>query len=118
MKFLAAIGRVFLGFLASTGRLGMFAAISVSHCVRPPFYPRLIWRQVVDIGYYSLPVVGLTAVFTGMVLALQSYTGFARFNGGGDRQRGGAVDHPRAGAGARRAEGPIQMEVRELSGAL
>ncbi len=46
MKFLAAIGRVFLGFLASTGRLGMFAAISVSHCVRPPFYPRLIRRQV------------------------------------------------------------------------
>ena len=48
MKFLAAIGRVFLGFLASTGRSGMFAAISVSHCVRPPFYPRLIWRQVAD----------------------------------------------------------------------
>ena len=46
MKFLAAIGRVVLGFLASTGRLGMFAAIS--HCVRPPFYPRLIWRQVAD----------------------------------------------------------------------
>jgi phospholipid/cholesterol/gamma-HCH transport system permease protein len=33
-----------------------------------------------DIGYYSLPVVGLTAIFTGMVLALQSYTGFARFS--------------------------------------
>ena len=48
MNFLAAIGRVFLAFLASTGRLGIFAAISVSHCVRPPFYPRLIWRQVVD----------------------------------------------------------------------
>ncbi len=48
MNFLAAIGRVFPAFLASTGRLGMFAAISVSHCVRPPFYPRLIWRQVVD----------------------------------------------------------------------
>ncbi len=46
MKFLAAIGRVFLGFVASTGRLGMFAAISVSHCVRPPFYPRPIWRRV------------------------------------------------------------------------
>ena len=30
--------------------------------------------------YYSLPVVGLTAIFTGMVLALQSYTGFARFS--------------------------------------
>jgi phospholipid/cholesterol/gamma-HCH transport system permease protein len=35
---------------------------------------------MVEIGYYSLPVVGLTAIFTGMVLALQSYTGFSRFN--------------------------------------
>ena len=34
---------------------------------------------MVDIGYFSLPVVGLTAIFTGMVLALQSYTGFSRF---------------------------------------
>lgn len=35
---------------------------------------------MIEIGYYSLPVVGLTAIFTGMVLALQSYTGFARFS--------------------------------------
>ena len=35
---------------------------------------------MMEIGYYSLPVVGLTAIFTGMVLALQSYTGFARFS--------------------------------------
>ena len=34
---------------------------------------------MLEIGYYSLPVVGLTAIFTGMVLALQSYTGFSRF---------------------------------------
>ncbi len=53
------------------------------HCVLPPFYPRLILRQIIEIGYYSLPVVGLTAIFTGMVLALQSYTGFARFNAEG-----------------------------------
>ena len=45
-----------------------------------PSTPRLIGRQMIDIGYYSLPVVGLTAIFTGMVLALQSYTGFSRFN--------------------------------------
>ena len=47
--------------------------------VSGPYYPRAILRQMVDIGYYSLPVVGLTAIFTGMVLALQSYTGFSRF---------------------------------------
>ncbi len=80
MGLLAAIGRVFISFLAATGRLAVFAGISVSHIVRPPFYPRLLLRQTIEIGYYSLPVVGLTAIFTGMVLALQSYTGFARFN--------------------------------------
>ena len=31
------------------------------------------------IGFFSIPVVGLTAVFTGAVLVLQSYTGFSRF---------------------------------------
>jgi len=83
MNFIAAIGRVMLNFLESTGRLAIFTGISVSHIFRPPFYPRLLLRQVIDIGYYSLPVVGLTAVFTGMVLALQSYSGFARFNAEG-----------------------------------
>ena len=68
-----------LAFLASTGRLALFAGAAISHCVRPPFYWRSFVRQMVEIGYYSLPVVGLTAIFTGMVLALQSYTGFARF---------------------------------------
>ena len=66
--------------LAAIGRLALFALRAVSHGVRPPYYPRLILRQMVEIGYFSLPVVGLTALFTGMVLALQSYTGFARFN--------------------------------------
>ncbi|CAA7627814.1 putative ABC transporter permease protein RF_0080 [Candidatus Terasakiella magnetica] len=81
--FLAAIGRFFLAFLAHAGRLSAFTAVSVSHVVRPPFYPRLISREMIEIGYYSLPVVGLTAIFSGMVLALQSYTGFARFSAEG-----------------------------------
>ncbi|MGF1625893.1 MAG: MlaE family ABC transporter permease [Alphaproteobacteria bacterium] len=80
MNPLATIGRIFLGFLASAGRITIFTGRALSHCVRPPYFPRLILRQMLDIGYYSLPVVGLTAVFTGMVLALQSYTGFSRFS--------------------------------------
>jgi phospholipid/cholesterol/gamma-HCH transport system permease protein len=83
LAFLETTGRVFLAFLATAGRLAVFTVTAVSHCLRPPFYPRLILRQMVDIGYYSLPVVGLTAMFTGMVLALQSYTGFARFEAEG-----------------------------------
>ncbi len=80
MAFLQPIGRTFLAFLEVVGRLSLFTAISTSHCVRPPYYPRLVLRQMIEIGFYSLPVVGLTAIFTGMVLALQSYTGFARFS--------------------------------------
>ena len=83
MDFLAAIGRAFIVFLEATGRLALFTARAVSHCFRPPIYGRLVGRQMIDIGYYSLPVVGLTALFTGMVLALQSYTGFARFQAEG-----------------------------------
>ncbi len=83
MNPLAAIGRTFLSFLSATGRMMMFAGLGISHCIVPPWYPRLILRQIMDIGYFSLPVVGLTAVFTGMVLALQSYTGFSRFEAEG-----------------------------------
>ena len=83
MNPFAGIGRVFLGFLAAAGRIGLFTMAALSHCPRPPWYPRLLLRQVIDIGYYSLPVVGLTTLFSGMVLALQSYTGFARFSAEG-----------------------------------
>jgi phospholipid/cholesterol/gamma-HCH transport system permease protein len=79
MNPLAVIGRVFLTFLASVGDLTLFAGRAILHGVSGPYYPRMILRQMVDIGYYSLPVVGLTAIFTGMVLVLQSHTGFARF---------------------------------------
>ena len=80
MPVLAPIGRAVLALAAAAGRLALFAFAALSHCVRPPFYLRLTLRQMAEIGYYSLPVVGLTAIFTGMVLALQSHSGFARFN--------------------------------------
>jgi phospholipid/cholesterol/gamma-HCH transport system permease protein len=83
MNPLATVGRFFIAFLQQLGELTIFAARALSHCVSPPFYFRHIGRQMLDIGYFSLPVVGLTALFTGMVLALQSYTGFARFSAEG-----------------------------------
>jgi len=79
IKFLASIGAAFFGFLGATGRVAIFAGTTLTTAVSPPFYPRVLLRQMVEIGYFSLPVVGLTAIFTGMVLALQSYTGFSRF---------------------------------------
>jgi phospholipid/cholesterol/gamma-HCH transport system permease protein len=83
LVFLAAIGRAAIGLCRSLGSIAIFAAEGVSHILRPPFYPRLIGHAFVEIAYFSLPVVSLTAVFTGMVLALQSYSGFARFGAEG-----------------------------------
>ncbi|MBP7252576.1 MAG: ABC transporter permease [Alphaproteobacteria bacterium] len=77
---LALLGRTLLEFLQAAGQFAMFLFVSVSHVFRPPYHFRQLLRQIVDIGYYSLPVVGLTTLFAGMVLALQTYTGFARFN--------------------------------------
>ncbi|TDH63356.1 ABC transporter permease [Dankookia rubra] len=77
---LAALGRGVIAACHAVGNLGLFALEATSHLLRPPFYGRLFWRAFVEIAWFSLPVVALTAVFTGMVLALQSYTGFARFN--------------------------------------
>jgi len=83
MNILQPIGRFMLAFLGTAGRVVLFTGTGVSHCFRPPFYFRSMISQMIEIGYYSLPVVGLTAIFAGMVLALQSYTGFARFSAEG-----------------------------------
>jgi phospholipid/cholesterol/gamma-HCH transport system permease protein len=83
LDFLAAIGRGAIGACRVAGAVALFAVEGLSHLIRPPFYWRLFGGAFVEIGYFSLPVVALTAIFTGMVLALQSYTGFARFSAEG-----------------------------------
>jgi phospholipid/cholesterol/gamma-HCH transport system permease protein len=79
VNILAAVGRAFLAFLAQTGRLTVFTVSALVSCVRPPIYWYLIGQQMLRIGYFSLPVVGLTAFFTGGALALQIYVGGNRF---------------------------------------
>src|SRR5450755_2692596 len=79
MSALAAIGRITLLFFSETGRIAIFTAETVAGIFYPPFYGRLVLQQVMRIGYYSLPVVGLTAFFTGSVLALQIYVGSNRY---------------------------------------
>ncbi len=76
-------GRSFLLILQKIGEIMVFAGRGVWHAITPPYFPNQFLRQLMDIGYYSLPVVGMTALFTGMVLALQSHTGFSRFNAEG-----------------------------------
>jgi len=77
---LAALGRQVLGALAAIGQVTLFALTGISHIFRPPFYPREFLNALMQIGYHSLPVVGLTTLFTGGALALQIYAGGARFS--------------------------------------
>ena len=76
---IALLGRTVLGFLAAIGRVSIYTGQAVSHLFRPPFYPREFLQALVQIGWLSLPVVGLTALFTGGALALQIYAGGSRF---------------------------------------
>ena len=79
MNFLATIGRAVMTVLTHIGRLSSFTAQALAAIVAPPIYWRLIGQQIMRIGYYSLPVVGLTAFFTGGALALQIYLGGNRY---------------------------------------
>ncbi|OED48701.1 MlaE family ABC transporter permease [Leisingera sp. S232] len=80
IALLARLGRTALNGLSAIGRAALFALSAFSHMLRPPYYPREFFQALVNVGWLSLPVVGLTAVFTGGALALQIYAGGARFN--------------------------------------
>ena len=75
-----AIGRFVLGGLASIGRLVLFAGKAIGRAPTPPYYPARLGEQLLVIGWFSLPVVGLTALFTGAALAQQIFIGGSRFN--------------------------------------
>jgi phospholipid/cholesterol/gamma-HCH transport system permease protein len=77
---IANIGALVLALFAETGRIILFMKNALLIGLTPPVFPRQILDQMVRIGYNSLPVVGLTAFFTGGVLALQIYIGGSRFN--------------------------------------
>ena len=80
MNPLAALGRLVLAFLAETGKVALFAIDGLWQGLSPRYYLHQIALQFFRIGYTSLPVVALTAFFTGGALALQIYLGSSRFN--------------------------------------
>ena len=80
LGFVQAVGRWALGVCREAGHLALFAGRGIWAAVTPPFYPAQLLRQLMQVGYLSLPVVGLTAVFTGAALALNIHTGGVRFN--------------------------------------
>jgi phospholipid/cholesterol/gamma-HCH transport system permease protein len=80
IEFFARPGRAAIAMLASVGRVAIFTARALAAALRPPYYLHRLVEQMLVIGYFSLPVVGLTALFTGAALAQQIFVGGERFN--------------------------------------
>ncbi len=80
ISVLEDIGKSTLDALAALGRIVLFTISTLRHMISGPFYLRELWVALVQMGWLSLPVVGLTAFFTGGALALQIYAGGARFS--------------------------------------
>jgi phospholipid/cholesterol/gamma-HCH transport system permease protein len=74
------VGIYTLQFVTEAGRVIILLGQTLSWIFRPPMQMREILKQMEEVGVRSFPVVIITAGFTGMVLALQTFTGFKRFN--------------------------------------
>jgi len=80
MNPVAALGRASLHTARRAGAVTLFAGRGVAAAFTPPTFWRQFVHQLFAIGWLSLPVVGLTAVFTGAALALNIHSGGARLN--------------------------------------
>ena len=83
MEMVRKIGTLGIDFLKSVFKFFYFLMQTIHNWFTPPYYPKIFFKNVIEIGFYSLPVVALTALFAGMVLALQSYSGFSSFSAEG-----------------------------------
>ncbi len=79
-RLLAWLGGGLLDVLSEAGRMGLLVSEAAWWGVRPPWRIRLFFRQMEFVGVNSLFVVMLTSLFTGMVLALQTYYAFRLFS--------------------------------------
>lgn len=78
-RLVEALGRSLISFTRELGAITTLLGQALRKIFLPPLDARIIVSQLVAVGIRSFPVVLITAVFTGMVLALQTYTGFKRF---------------------------------------
>jgi len=89
MRFIQYLGAWVLSLIEEMGKMFLFLLSAFAWLVRPPLRVKQIMKQIHFIGFKSSFVVVLTAVFTGMVLALQGYYSLRKF--GSEALLGSAV---------------------------
>ncbi len=80
MKFFEWIGNGLIRMFEEVGRVFQMLGRVAGWTIRPPYDVPELLRQMVRVGVDSVPVVLVTTLFTGMVMALQTVEGFARFH--------------------------------------
>ena len=73
------VGRFVIVVLEEAGRTATLLAKSIATLRRPPYYIHQWFEQMLDVGVRSLPIVVVTAIFSGAVFALQTWEGFERY---------------------------------------
>jgi phospholipid/cholesterol/gamma-HCH transport system permease protein len=80
MIFIENLGKSFISLISAVGRLILFITLFFKYFSKPKFYLKINFKYFINILISSIPIIALTGIFSGMVLALQSYTGFSRFS--------------------------------------
>ena len=80
MIFIENLGKSFISLISGIGKLILFITLFFRYFFKPKFYLKINFKYFIDVFISSIPIIALTGIFSGMVLALQSYTGFSRFS--------------------------------------
>lgn len=73
------LGGRLLSLVNSIGGASLLAFQAFYCAILPPYHVRPLLRQMDHVGVRSLSITGIAAIFTGLVLALQTAYGLARF---------------------------------------
>lgn len=77
--FIEGIGRFVVAVMEEAGGAAILAAKSIATLRHSPYYLHAWFEQMLDVGVRSLPIIVVTAIFSGAVFALQTWQGFERF---------------------------------------
>ncbi len=80
MRFIENIGVILIKLFSNFGKFILFILFFLKYLFKPKFYFKNNLSYFFRIFISSIPIIALTGIFSGMVLALQSYTGFSRFS--------------------------------------
>jgi phospholipid/cholesterol/gamma-HCH transport system permease protein len=76
----ARAGAAFLKIAATTGGMGILFGRCMSRLVRGRFDGQELWKNLYKMAVKSLPIVAVTAIFTGAIMVIQAAVIVKRYN--------------------------------------